>query len=305
MKTISIVISIYYGEEFIASTMKRLNNLKFDGYNVEFIFVDDGSGDDSLKVLLEEKKKYDNVKVIKLSKNFGAMSAMQVGLNHASGDCIGYISSDLQDPPELFIDMVKEWEEGKKVVLAVRQDREEPLSQKLFANTYYYLLEKLAIPDYPKGGFDFILIDKQVKDEIVKMNEKNTNLMSLIFWSGYDRATIPYVRQQRDVGVSRWTMAKKIKLFIDSFVSFSYVPIRFMSFIGFITSFLSFFYTIFIIFSYLSGSIEVEGWTTIVSLITFLLGLIMMMLGVIGEYLWRILDETRKRPHYLIDEIYE
>jgi glycosyltransferase involved in cell wall biosynthesis len=306
-KKFSIVIPIYFNELNIPHTVPRLQKLQeiIPNYDFEFIFVDDGSKDSSLKCLIKEKEKDNRIKIIKLSRNFGSMSAIQAGLTFATGDCVGIISADLQDPPELFAEMISKWESGKKIVMATRSDREESFSQKLFSNTYYYLMKKFALQDYPSGGFDFVLIDKQVVSELNHIHEKNTNIMSLIFWLGHDRETIPYVRQERRLGKSRWTLSKKIKLFIDSFVSFSYAPIRFMSFIGVITAFLSFLYGIFAIINAVSGAIPLQGWTSIIAIVTFLLGIIMIMLGIIGEYLWRILDESRKRPSYVIDEVYE
>ncbi|ODV54796.1 MULTISPECIES: glycosyltransferase family 2 protein [Lysinibacillus] len=306
-KIFSILVPIYFNELNIPYTVPRLQSLKelFPSYDLEFVFVDDGSKDDSLKLLLEERKKDASIKVIKLSKNYGSMQAIQAGLNYTSGDCVGIISADLQDPPELFEDMIKCWERGKKVVMATRTDREESFSQKLFSNTYYYLMDRFAIKGYPKGGFDFVLIDKQVVQELVLISEKNTNIMSLIFSLGHDQDFIPYVRQERKHGKSRWTFSKKIKLFVDSFVSFSYAPIRFMTGIGFAVALLSFIYALFTIVAYLAGYVAVQGWTTIIALITLLQGIIMMMLGIIGEYLWRILDETRKKPGFIVDEVYE
>ncbi|MBD8519550.1 glycosyltransferase family 2 protein [Lysinibacillus sp. FSL R7-0073] len=306
-KIFSILVPIYFNELNIPYTVPRLQSLKelFPSYDLEFVFVDDGSKDDSLKLLLEERKKDASIKVIKLSKNYGSMQAIQAGLNYTSGDCVGIISADLQDPPELFKDMIKCWERGKKVVMATRTDREESFSQKLFSNTYYYLMDRFAIKGYPKGGFDFVLIDKQVVQELVLISEKNTNIMSLIFSLGHDQDFIPYVRQERKHGKSRWTFSKKIKLFVDSFVSFSYAPIRFMTGIGFVVALLSFIYALFTIVAYLAGYVAVQGWTTIIALITLLQGIIMMMLGIIGEYLWRILDETRKKPGFIVDEVYE
>lgn len=306
-KIFSILVPIYFNELNIPYTVPRLQSLKelFPNYDLEFVFVDDGSKDDSLKLLLEERKKDASIKVIKLSKNYGSMQAIQAGLNYTSGDCVGIISADLQDPPELFEDMIKCWERGKKVVMATRTDREESFSQKLFSNTYYYLMDRFAIKGYPKGGFDFVLIDKQVVQELVLISEKNTNIMSLIFSLGHDQDFIPYVRQERKHGKSRWTFSKKIKLFVDSFVSFSYAPIRFMTGIGFAVALLSFIYALFTIVAYLAGYVAVQGWTTIIALITLLQGIIMMMLGIIGEYLWRILDETRKKPGFIVDEVYE
>lgn len=305
-KRFSIVVPIYFNELNIPHTIPRLQELNniLPNYELEFIFVDDGSKDKSLEMLLEQRKKDSRIKVIKLSRNFGSMSAVQAGLKFATGDMIGIISADLQDPPELFVDMIKMWESGKKVVMAVRSDREESFSQKTFSKIYYSLMRKFALKNYPVGGFDFVLIDKQVATEITGIQEKNTNIMSLIFWLGHNQGSISYVRQKREHGKSRWTLSKKIKLFVDSFVSFSYMPIRLMSTIGFLTASASFIYGIFVIANALFGTIELEGWATIIALITFLLGLIMVMLGIIGEYLWRVLDESRNRPSFVIDEIY-
>lgn len=306
-KVFSILVPIYFNELNIPHTIPRLQSLTnlLPSYEFEFVFVDDGSQDNSLKLLLAEKEKDNRIKVIKLSKNYGSMQAIQAGLNYVSGDCVGIISADLQDPPELFEKMVHSWERGNKIVMATRADREESFSQKLFSNTYYYLMDKFAIKGYPKGGFDFVLIDKQVVKELVMISEKNTNIMSLIFSLGYSQELMPYVRQEREHGKSRWTLSKKIKLFVDSFVSFSYAPIRFMTVIGFIVAVLSFIYAFFTIGAYIAGYVVVQGWTTIIALVTLLQGIIMMMLGIIGEYLWRILDETRKKPGYIVDEIYE
>ncbi|AOZ93309.1 glycosyltransferase family 2 protein [Paenibacillus crassostreae] len=303
----SIVVPVYFNGLNIPITIPKLQGLQglLPDCELEFVFVDDGSKDNSLQLLLEAKELDPRIKVIKLSRNFGSMSAIQAGLEYVTGDCVGIISADLQDPPELFRDMISLWQTGKKVVLATRSQRDESLSQRMFSNSYYYLLERFALENYPKGGFDFVLIDKQVVHEILEMKEKNTNIMSLIYWTGHERELIPYVRQERKLGKSRWTLSKKIKLFVDSFVSFSYMPIRFMSFIGLITAIISFFYGIFVTICTLFGLIELQGWTTIIALITFLLGIIMTMLGIIGEYLWRILDESRKRPSYIVDEVYK
>ncbi len=304
---LSIVVPIYYNELNIPHTIPRLQDLQniMPECDFEFVFVDDGSKDNSFSLLTEAREQDPRIKVIKLSRNFGSMSAIQAGLRYATGDCVGIIAADLQDPPEMFKEMVEHWKSGTKVVLGTRADREESFSQKMFSNTYYYLLEKFALKGYPKGGFDFLLIDKQVVQEVVEIQEKNTNIMSLIYWLGHDQVQIPYVRQERKLGKSRWTLSKKIKLFVDSFVSFSYTPIRFMSFIGFFTALLSFLYGVFVISGTVFGFIELQGWTTIIALITFLLGIIMIMLGIIGEYLWRILDESRERPSYVIDQTFE
>lgn len=305
MKTFSIVVPIYFNALNIPHLIPRLQKLQeaLPGYRLEFIFVDDGSGDNSFQLLAEAHKQDNRMKIIKLSRNFGSMAAIQAGLSYATGDCAGVIAADLQDPPELFAEMIREWERGKKVVLALREGRKDAALQSVFSGTYYYLLRRFAIADYPRGGFDMVLIDRQIVEELRSITEKNTNIMSLIFWLGYDRGSVSYVRQQREAGTSRWTVAKKVKLFIDTFINFSYAPIRFISGIGLVTAVMSFAYGLLVILLRCFGIISVPGWTILVVILTFLLGLIMIMLGIIGEYLWRILDESRKRPPYIIDTI--
>jgi dolichol-phosphate mannosyltransferase len=166
-------------------------------------------------------------------------------------------------------------------------------------------MRHFAIPDYPTGGFDFFLIDRQVVNEINKIQEKNTNLMLLIFWLGYEAIFIPYTRRKRQKGKSRWTLSKKIKLTIDSFVSFSYMPIRLLSAIGLLMALGSFFYGAFVTIGYFLYGIEVKGWVPMMVVLTITAGIQMTMLGVLGEYLWRTLDETRKRPNFVIDKVYE
>jgi dolichol-phosphate mannosyltransferase len=305
---LSIVVPVYFNEQNLPDTIPQLLALEKDlpEYQLELVFVDDGSGDHSLEILLDFQSRFpDRIEVVKLTRNFGSMAAIQAGFKVASGNCVGMIAADLQDPPELFIEMVHYWEKGVKAVFAVREDREESFAQKMFSNGYYALLKKFAVKDYPPGGFDFLLIDQQVVKEINQIREKNTNLMTLIFWLGFKPVLIPYVRRSRKKGKSRWTLRKKIKLFIDSFVSFSYFPIQLLSTVGFVVAFASFLYGLFIFYSWLRFGIEVKGWVPSMILVTFTSGIQMSMLGVLGEYLWRTLDETRRRPPFVIDEIYQ
>ena len=308
MKKFSIIIPVYYNELNLPDTVHQLLALEMmlAGFELELVCVDDGSGDRSLEILIQHQRRHpDKIKVVKLTRNFGSMAAIQAGMTVATGDCVGVIAADLQDPPELFIDMIRHWEKGIKAVFAVRSDRQESRLRKFFSNSYYSLLRKFAIPNYPKGGFDFLLVDRQIVQEVNQIREKNTNLMSLIFWLGHPHIMIPYVRRNREKGVSRWTLSKKIKLFIDSFVAFSYVPIRFLSVLGLVVAIGSFAYGGVVFFTWLSRGIAVRGFTALAILLTFTAGIQMLMLGVLGEYLWRTLDETRKRPPYVIDKIYD
>ena len=307
-KRFSIVVPIYYNELNIPDTVPQLLALEREapGYELELVFVDDGSGDRSLELLLDFQRRYpERIKVVKLTRNFGSMAAIQAGLSLATGDCVGMIAADLQDPPELFLEMLRHWENGTKAVLAVRSDREESASQKFFANSYYALIRRFALAGYPEGGFDFFLVDRQVVGDIIGIREKNTNLMSLIFWLGYRPVMLPYVRRGRRKGVSRWTLGKKVKLFVDSFVAFSYVPIRFLSAMGLLVATSAFLYGGYVFFSWAAMDIPVKGYAPTVILIALTSGVQMVMLGVLGEYLWRTLDETRKRPPYVIDQVFD
>jgi polyisoprenyl-phosphate glycosyltransferase len=308
MKTFSIIIPVYYNELNLPDTIPQLLGIsqELTDYQLELVFVNDGSGDRSLDILLEfQSRNPETIRVVNLTRNFGSMAAIQAGFTVATGNCVGMISADLQDPPELFYEMLAHWEKGTKAIFAVRQDREEAPLQKLFSNGYYSLIRRLAIKDYPDGGFDFFLVDRQVIAELNKIQEKNTNIMTLIHWLGYQPIMIPYVRRSRTRGKSRWTLSKKIKLFIDTFVAFSYFPIRALSLTGLLVAIGSFLYGMFILFYWLSYGIPVQGYVPIMLVITFTSGIQMTMLGVLGEYLWRTLDEVRRRPPFVIDRIYD
>jgi len=308
MKTLSIVVPVYYNEPNLPETVPQLLALapRLPDLQMELVFVDDGSGDRSLEILLEFQRQHpQSIKIVKLTRNFGSMSAIQAGLRIAKGNCVGMIAADLQDPPELFIEMVEHWQNGTKVILAIRQEREDPPLSTWFSNRYYALVRRFAIPDYPVGGFDFFLIDRQVADEINRIGEKNTNLLTLIFWLGFRPVLIPYTRRKRQKGKSRWTLSKKLKLFTDTFVAFSYFPIQLLSMVGILVALGAFFYGFFLFFYWLFVGIQVEGWLSTMIILTFTSGIQMTLLGILGEYLWRTLDEIRRRPQYVIDEIFD
>lgn len=304
-KKISIVIPVYFNEGNLNILYDVLCDSIFvnQDYEYELVFVDDGSEDQSYNVIKSLMQKDNRVKVIKLSRNFGSHTAILAGLANCTGDCATVISADLQDPPVIINQMSEWWSKGKRVVLAAREDREESVVQKLFSNTYYWLMRKFALNTMPKGGFDCFLIDRKVIDTIVTIGEKNTSIMGLILWCGFDREVIYYTRKEREIGKSRWTLSKKIKLFIDSFVAFSYAPIKFITSLGVALSFVGFGMGFLIILNKILNGINVEGWTSLMVVLLFVSGLQMIMMGMIGEYLWRSFDETRKRPVFIIEEM--
>lgn len=305
MKKLSVIIPVYFNEYNLDPLYHKLsqvlvNNTSFD---YEIIFVDDGSTDSSYKEMRKLREKDRKIKIIKLSRNFGAHTAMLAGLDNCSGDCATVLSADLQDPPDIIQEMFDKYQQGKEIVLAVRKDREESVKQKVFSNLYYFLMRKFALKNMPEGGFDCFLIDRKVIDVILSMKEKNSSLMGQVLWCGFEAEHIYYIRKEREIGVSRWTLSKKIKLFIDSFMAFSYVPIRLMSTLGIFLSIVSFIFALVVFIQKIRGEIVVEGWTTLMIVFLLVSGIQMILLGVIGEYLWRSLDESRKRPNYIIDKM--
>jgi polyisoprenyl-phosphate glycosyltransferase len=307
MTKLSVIIPCYFnGENLPVTTQELIENEKLFDKDVEFeyVMVDDGSKDNTFEELIKFKEKFPHkVKVIKLAGNVGSYNAILAGMNYATGDCNVMLAADLQDPPELIPQMFEYWKKGVKFVIANRKDRDESWSQKLFSNTYHSLIKKYALKNIPTGGFDLVLFDKQLRDQVVNINEKNTNTIYLLAWLDYDYVNIPYVRRKRDIGVSRWTIQKKIKLFIDSFVSFSFVPIRAISTIGLILGVIAFLYGLFVIVAKFTGLVPLSGWSSIMVVVLFVSSFQMIALGIIGEYVWRGLDAARNRPNYIVDKV--
>ncbi len=307
MKTVSVVVPVYYNEGSLPLLYERLTEaeaqLAARGCALELIFVDDGSGDGSFAELLKIKEKRPATRVIRLARNFGAVRASKTGLHFVTGDCFMWIAADLQDPPSIILEMIEHWLNGSKFVIAVRAERQDPPLARLFSGLYYWLLRRLVIPDYPRGGFDLALMDKTLLPYI-RDSSKNVNTPLLAYWLGFQPVVLSYHRQKRLHGRSRWTFWKRFKFMIDSLLGFSVLPLRLMSLVGVVVSLLSFGYGTVVVVNALLGVRDVEGFPTLVALLTFLLGLIIVMLGIIGEYLWRIFDEINKRPEVVIDEIY-
>ena len=268
----------------------------------ELICIDDGSRDQSFEILKGFAAQDQQIKVIRLVKNVGAHTALLAGMDHASGEAIAIIMADLQDPPELLLDMVRSWQKGSKIVIAARTEREDRLIDRLFAGIFWSFMRKFAVKNMPRGGFDYVLFDQAVKEVLVKTRERNSHLMVQILHTGFSADIIPYTRRKRKAGKSKWTFAKKLKLFIDSAIAFSNIPVRTMSVLGFVTAFVGFTFATLIVLRRLFFGTPVIGWTSLIVIILMLGGIQMLMLGVIGEYLWRIFDDTRNRPLYVAAE---
>ena len=302
---LSIVTPCYYNEKNLDDTYTEILHSVFEKteqYDWEWILVDDGSGDGTLETAMRLQKKDSRIKIVKLSRNFGEFRAIVAGLSVAEGEAVAVISADLQDPPSIIPEMVKNWEKGNKVNLAVRGGREESALKNWFADTYYKLIRKWVISDYPKRGFDFFLIDREVARKLVDMQEKNSSVYLQLIWLGYRPTIIEYTRKDREKGVSMWTYSKRINLFVDTFVVFSHRPIRFLTGIGALFGVLALIFGIYAVVDKIVNNTP-AGWASVMVTVLLTSSFQMMMMGILGEYLWRNLDESRKRPLYVIDRI--
>jgi polyisoprenyl-phosphate glycosyltransferase len=306
MKAINIIIPCYNEESNIEKLLSKLdeglNNLE---YHFNYLFVDDGSVDGTFAILAEKSRLRKNIRVLKLSRNFGSHISISAGIENSTDvDAIILLPADLQEPPELIPILLKKWEEGNEVVWTIREKRAQSLVGKIFSYIFYKIFVSGSnLRNYPKEGPSaFFLLDKKVVREWGKFGENNRMIIGLIAWMGFSQTKVYYQQNARYSGKSSWGFMKLIKIAIDSFVSFSYAPIRFISYIGIIISLIGFIYSIFLIINKLFNGIGPTGWTSIMVVVLFLGGLQLITLGVIGEYVWRGVDESRKRPLYLISE---
>ncbi|MDY5776181.1 MAG: glycosyltransferase family 2 protein [Lachnospiraceae bacterium] len=305
MEKLSIVVPVYYNEKNLKPLYEDLKEKVLEKLDCayEIVFVNDGSKDGSYEVMQELAAMDENIKLVNLSRNFGEHLATLAGMAECTGTVAVRKAADLQEPSEMILEMLEKYRAGAKVVLAVRKDREEPLSQKMFSKIYCWMMRKFALANMPQGGFDTYMISRQVIDILVEISEKNAPLTEQVLWSGFESEKVYYVRQKREIGKSGWTLSKKIKLTVDSLISFSYFPIRCVSVVGALSILGTIIGGIVILVEHFMGRITVEGYTTIVLLILLAFGIVMLTLGVMGEYIWRILDEVRNRPSYIVDKV--
>jgi len=306
MFKVSMVMPVLNEEENLEKFYAGLSGLTDDIVNVdwEFIFVDDGSTDHSVLRLKQLRGKDERIKVLSLSRNFGSHAALAAGLSYASGDAAIIMSVDGQDPMDIIPKFLEEWQKGNHVVWGMRETRDDPWAKTLFATAFYRICRKIAIKNYPKGGLDCSLFDRRVIDEYLKINERQGFIFATVLWMGFRQNFVPYHRLQRMAGVSKWSFTKRLKAAIDLLVSFSYFPIRFISYIGIGVSALAFLYGLELIIQRIFFGIGGPGWSSIMVVVLFLGGLQLTMMGVLGEYIWRGTDEVKGRPRYLVmDEI--
>jgi len=305
MNKLSIIIPVYYSSDTLMELYydlkaKVLNKLE----DYEIVMVDDGSGDNSWEVMndirLQDKT---HVKCVHLSRNFGEHSAILAGLNVCTGDCAVTKQADMQEESELILEMYDSWKRGNKVVLAVRKERDDGKIYQLFAAMYYRLMRKIVNSKMPEGGFDCYLLDRKVIEVLKMLDENNSALTLQILWAGFKTEKIYFSRKAREKGKGRWTMAKKIKLIVDSVMSFSYFPVRLMSVVGIIFFIAAIIGIIMCVAEISVSGVKSVGWASLMTVMLFSSGIMMLMLGMLGEYVWRALDASRNRPPFLIEDV--
>jgi glycosyltransferase involved in cell wall biosynthesis len=300
---LTVITPAYNEGENLLALHRRLEQvLASHEQDWEWIVVDDHSADNTFDIVNNLSQADSRVRVIRFARNYGSHTAIACGLHHALGDCAVVMAADLQDPPETLPQLLSAWKLGAKVVWAVRNKRKgESTGTLTFSRLYYFLMRRVVgLKDMPASGADFLLVDRQVIDAFSKFNESNVSIFALITWMGFRQSFITYDKQARVRGKSKWSLEKKLKLVADSVTSFTYLPIRFMSTAGSIVVVLGALYATFLGISALRGSTP-HGWSYLMVVALILSGAQMMMMGVLGEYVWRAFDESRHRPRYLIE----
>jgi len=304
---LSLIIPIFNEYEGIPFLVTSLNDFfaKNDQLEAEVIFVNDGSTDKSLTRLTEISHLTYSAKVISFSRNFGSHAALRAGMAHASGGVMCFNYADLQDPLELIVAMLSKITDGNDIVWAQRESSSASIAEKLFSKTYALLMRRFALKNFPEKGFDIVMFNKKVANEVNLNIEANSSIFLQILGLGFRQASITYKKSERLIGLSKWSLSKKVKLFIDSFVAFSFAPIRLVSIVGLLLFILGMFWTIYIIYRKIVFNDLASGWPAILSILMVGFGITNISLGVIAEYLWRTLDVSRKRPVFVIDDVVE
>ena len=307
MKKISVIVPMYYEEEVAEECYKRLKKVLeglAENYEYEIIFINDGSKDKTLNILENIAKENKSVKIISFSRNFGHQCAVTAGLKYVTGDAIVIIDADLQDPPELIPEMLKLWEDGNDVIYGKRKSRAGESKFKLLtASMFYKTLNALSDVEIPKDTGDFRLVDRKVVEVINSLPEHNKFLRGLFSWVGFKQIPFEYERKERIAGKTKYPLGKMLKLAQDGIFSFSTKPLRIVGTMGIISILISIMILVYSILSYFFNWNELTaGWTSMMVTMTFLGGMILISLWMIGEYVGRIYDETKRRPEFIIEK---
>lgn len=305
MNLISIVVPCYNEELVVGELHARLRStlMTLSNFDFEILFVDDGSSDSTREIIRNLVGIDSEVKLITLSRNFGHQFAVSAGIDHSSGDAIVLIDADLQDPPEVIPEMVEKWTKGADVVYGVRTKRKgESVLKKITAKYFYKLLRLLSGTEIPADTGDFRLISRRVADVLKEMPERDRFIRGMVSWAGFNQIGLPYERDARFAGKTKYSMGKMIKFASDAIFSFSIVPLKLAILLGVATSLLAFAGIVYAMYARLFTDQWVEGWTFTIMAILFMGGVQLVTIGILGEYLGRLYLSSKARPLYLVKE---
>ena len=305
MPDVSLVVPFLNEEENLEDLILQANEYaSSQSFSIEMILVDDGSTDSSIDVIRKTPSAKMPIRLVRLSKNFGSHAAIQAGLTQASGNYAMFFSADLQEPFHMIDELYIKALEGFDIVIARKASEKRAFSERAFSGLYTSLIRRYAISDYPKGGANNFLFTKKVKNLLCDNAENNSSIHMQILSLGFKKASIDFSLNERKKGKSKWTLSKKIKLFIDSFIAYSFMPIRLISILGALFFICGTLYALWVIIARLTGIIDfVVGFSMLISVLLLGFGLTNLALGVVAEYLWRTLDASRKRPVFIIDSV--
>ena len=300
----SVVVPVYNEESVVEECYRQLNEVMDTTKEPsELIFVNDGSRDATAEIVGKLCAKDESVKLINFSRNFGHQTAITAGMDFSTGQAVVVIDADLQDPPAVILQMIEKWKEGYDVVYGKREKRKgESLFKKATAKMFYRLLATMTSVDIPVDTGDFRLIDRKVCDVMSRLTEKNRYVRGLVSWTGFRQTAVSYVREERFAGETKYPLRKMLRFAMDGITTFSYKPLKISTYIGFILAFFSFVYLIVVLCLRLFTDVTVAGWASILAVLLISNGVVLMMLGIIGEYIGRIYDETKNRPLYIVRE---
>jgi len=311
MKKISVIIPVYNEEAIVGELMGRVSDsVKAFPYDFEFILVDDGSADNTLRVLMGIQERDPRLKILKLSRNWGHQNAYNAGVDYANSDAVILMDGDLEDPPELIGEFLKKWEEGFCIVYAVKRSRQDNKFKKLMISIFYRLMERFSRVHIDRQVGMFSLLDKKVLRELKRFKEKNKYYVGLMSFVGFNRAAVYYDREKRFAGRPKQTFFKLINYGLDAFFSFSFFPIRLLTYFGiFILAIIMIFTSLLIIVKAFGLHFlvfqDLPDWTSIALINLGILGVLIIFMGILGEYIARIFDEVKNRPYYILEDIIE
>lgn len=305
MKKISIVIPAYNEEESLILLNERLQNIitTISNYSFEILFINDGSKDNTITILKSLRKDYSNVSYVSLSRNFGKEIAMMAGIDYATGNAVIFMDADLQDPPELIPELIKYWEDGFDDVYAKRKSRAgETFLKKFTSKMYYKVLQKMTNIEIQPDTGDFRLLDRRCVNALKKMRESQRCTKSMFSWIGYNKKEILYDRYSRIAGKTKWNYKKLIDLAIDGITSFTTSPLRLATYISIPTFIILGLYFIYVIIKCIYLKVMIQAYQAIILIVLFFFAIVILLIGIVGEYLGRIFNETKHRPLYFVDE---